>query len=67
MALLTILFTAGVLLCTSLGYLVRTVYTHRRKINELRKRGVVSFPPFFPLPLRHFISRIIILNTSVPT
>ncbi|KAI1760407.1 putative cytochrome P450 [Hypoxylon sp. FL1150] len=40
MALLTILLTAGVLVCTCLGYLVRTVYTHRRKINELRKRGV---------------------------
>ncbi|KAI0478166.1 putative cytochrome P450 [Xylaria cf. heliscus] len=40
MAWLTILSTAGILLCTSLGYLVHTFYDHRRKINELRRRGV---------------------------
>ncbi|GAP90257.1 putative cytochrome P450 [Rosellinia necatrix] len=40
MAWLTIISTAGVLLCTSLGYLVHTVYDHRRKINELRRQGV---------------------------
>ncbi|KAI0913394.1 putative cytochrome P450 [Ustulina deusta] len=40
MALFTILSTVGVMLCTSFGYLVHTVYTHRRKINELRQQGV---------------------------
>lgn len=42
MAWLSIFSTAGVLLFTGLGYLVHVVYSHRRKINELRKRGVVS-------------------------
>ncbi|KAI0440501.1 putative cytochrome P450 [Xylaria telfairii] len=40
MAWLTILSTAGVLLCTSLVYLIHIVYDHRRKINELRRQGV---------------------------
>ncbi|KAG8165882.1 hypothetical protein KVR01_004434 [Diaporthe batatas] len=40
MALFTVLTTAGVLLCTSFAYLVRTVYNHRKKINDLRKKGV---------------------------
>lgn len=46
MAWLTISSTAGVVLCTCLGYLVHAVYNHRRKINELRKQGVVSTPDF---------------------
>ncbi|KAI3396897.1 hypothetical protein diail_11601 [Diaporthe ilicicola] len=44
MAWLSILSTDGVLLSTCLGYLVHVVYSHRRKINELRKQGVVSDP-----------------------
>ncbi|KAK8131349.1 cytochrome P450 [Apiospora sp. TS-2023a] len=40
MTWLTILSTAGVLLSTALGYFFRCLYIHRRKINELRKRGV---------------------------
>ncbi|KAK8859210.1 hypothetical protein PGQ11_009944 [Apiospora arundinis] len=40
MTWLTILSTAGILLGTSLGYLIRTVYNHRRHINELRRQGV---------------------------
>ncbi|KAI0479535.1 putative cytochrome P450 [Xylariaceae sp. FL0804] len=40
MPLLTVLSTLGVAVCTSLVYLVLVVYTHRRKINELRKQGV---------------------------
>ncbi|KAI0536510.1 putative cytochrome P450 [Xylaria digitata] len=40
MALLTILSITGVLLFPSLGYLVHTVYTHRRKIDQLRQQGV---------------------------
>lgn len=34
--------TTGVVLLTTIGYLFNTVYTHRRKFNELRKQGVVS-------------------------
>ncbi|KAJ0108224.1 hypothetical protein J7T55_000189 [Diaporthe amygdali] len=40
MAWLSMLSTAGVLLCTCFGYVVHIVYNHRRKINELRKQGV---------------------------
>ncbi|KAH9904094.1 putative cytochrome P450 [Xylariomycetidae sp. FL2044] len=40
MTLLTILSAAGVLLCTSLGYLVSVVYNHRKRFNILRKQGV---------------------------
>ncbi|KAI0140484.1 cytochrome P450 [Xylariaceae sp. FL1272] len=36
----TILSTVGVLLCTGLGLIVRTVYNHRRRINQLRQQGV---------------------------
>lgn len=46
MAWLTMSSTVGVLLCTCLGYLVHAVYNLRRKINELRKLGVVSTPGF---------------------
>ncbi|KAI0014897.1 cytochrome P450 [Xylariomycetidae sp. FL0641] len=35
-----VLSTAGALLCTALGYFAHAFYTHRRKINELRKQGV---------------------------
>lgn len=42
MAWLTISSTAGVLMCTCFAYVVHAVYNHRRKINELRKQGVVS-------------------------
>lgn len=42
MAWLTVLSTAGVLLCTCFAYVVHAVYNHRRKINALRKQGVVS-------------------------
>jgi hypothetical protein len=42
MAWFTILSAAGVLVGTSLGYFIRVAYNHRRKINELRKQGVVG-------------------------
>ncbi|KAJ3578867.1 hypothetical protein NPX13_g1693 [Xylaria arbuscula] len=40
MAWLTLFSTAGVLLGTSLAYLVYILYDYRRKINELRQQGV---------------------------
>ncbi|KAI1855547.1 hypothetical protein JX266_000412 [Neoarthrinium moseri] len=40
MAWLNIFVALFVVCCTSLGYLIKIVYDHRRKINELRKQGV---------------------------
>lgn len=55
MAWITVLSTAGALLVTGIGYLANITYNHRRKINELRKQGVVSSPD---LPIdRVWVSR----------
>ncbi|KAI1872994.1 hypothetical protein JX265_004629 [Neoarthrinium moseri] len=40
MAWPNIFVALGVLCCTSLGYLIKIVYDHRRKINVLREQGV---------------------------
>lgn len=42
MAWLSISSTVGVLLCICFAYAVHALYSHRSKINELRKQGVVS-------------------------
>ncbi|KAI1358335.1 putative cytochrome P450 [Xylaria arbuscula] len=63
MAWLTLFSTAGVLLGTSLAYLVYIVYNHRRKINELRQQGVPmpkewSWVTGHLLVLRKYIDKI---------
>ncbi|KAK8053073.1 cytochrome P450 [Apiospora saccharicola] len=65
MAWLTVLSTAGILLTTYLGYFIQNIYNHRRKINELRKQGVVTHAEGMELDNRssHFTPEVCQPNT----
>jgi hypothetical protein len=42
MAWFTLLNSAVVAICTFVAYIARITYNHRRKIDDLRKQGMVS-------------------------